>query len=145
MELLQNSPPKVAITFRDITGRNVIELAPALLKPENRDYLKGILSHEYAHVTGSGEIGATYAERGLANLRLIFNIIPLTFALLSPRPANIMNMTTEERLAFGANYTDDLTEADYSRRHVSRVARFAELIAFSLGWPHTDEDTYGCC
>lgn len=127
LELFRTSPPKIASS-----DSNYIYIAPSLLKPENRSYLKQILRHEFAHMNGAREIGATFAERGwtsFLNLRFIYNIIPLIVnALIPPSTIDIMDMTREERLAIGENNTDRYLDLNYSRHHVERVSRIAECI-----------------
>ncbi|MFA6141912.1 MAG: glycosyltransferase [Candidatus Omnitrophota bacterium] len=78
MELFKTSPPKIATSDRI---NRTISIAPSLLWPGNEKTLKRILRHEYAHLNGAEELGATYAESGwlsIFNLRAVYNI-PLLF------------------------------------------------------------------
>ncbi|MFH0764595.1 MAG: cellulase family glycosylhydrolase [Candidatus Omnitrophota bacterium] len=83
LELLRTSPPVIAKSSEE---NGTIQIAPSLLKPKNRTYLKQILRHEFAHLGGAGEIGATRAERGIFGLRFIYNLLPLLFKKQPPLP-----------------------------------------------------------
>ncbi|MDD5496159.1 MAG: HPr family phosphocarrier protein, partial [Candidatus Omnitrophica bacterium] len=74
LRLFTKSPPKIATCDRTTS---TIYIAIPLLSARYREYLERVLLHEYAHLEGEDELGATLSENGLFNLRLIYNLISL--------------------------------------------------------------------
>ncbi|MFH0764512.1 MAG: DUF692 family multinuclear iron-containing protein [Candidatus Omnitrophota bacterium] len=128
MELFKTSPPRIATVKTEIDDegnvRKYIEITPSLLLPGNELYLEQILRHEFAHLGGAGEIGATWAERGL--LRTIYNIPPLVMdALLPGEEAGVFNIPAPELL--------EKFNHGFLLKHVGRATVISMRIGRELG------------